>query len=227
MFAWKAFQFRLFDRHPAPNVYSMEPQHFRLYKPGEAVEWDDTPKIEKRAAKFYRENLLVAGDRVFCRVEYPCLYTRSRSYRPDYTRILTPFGGFGDPLIEFETAYAVARDIASTGRGYRGQATVSYDTTSGEVPGDGLERFVRACFGDLFGSHPWYGRGRECLLTPADRKSLPALHKLWRDNFDNMTPTVLDTAVEMMMPFARKSGFERRLQDWLDRPIDSPVDLFG
>lgn len=56
-------------RIPFKGFRSANPNNFRYFKPGDHVTWDDRSIIEPRAARYYRGNLLVAGDTVYCRIE--------------------------------------------------------------------------------------------------------------------------------------------------------------
>lgn len=221
-FAWAAFEFRLFSRAPAVGVYSTEPHNYRNYNPGTKVVWDDRPEIEARVKAYFERNLLASDNRIFCRIDRPCLHVEEDrySYTREFIRVLTPYGGFGDPLIDFSEAYAAIDDIEKSRRDihWSTQVKVSFNA----IPDRGtepLERLVRALLADLFSRWPWYNNDRKFRRTEKLTKTLSRLHEIWLANHHEMDDAALDEAAQLMMELTKEGGITSALQSWLDRPV--------
>jgi hypothetical protein len=222
-FAWATFEFRMLSKVPSPGVYATEPKKFRNYAPGSKVEWDDRPEIEARVKRYYERNLLASNATIYCRIDKPCLYsTDSRySWRAEYKRVLTPFGGYGDPIIDFGNAYWTIDDIRNIRQSdYRSKdVEVFFNAISDRGP-EPDERLVRALFGDLFSRYSWLCRAdklkRGGIKTA---KALSRLHELWIGYLENPDDTALDEPAQLMIGIAGEGDKAQFLQTWLDRPV--------
>ncbi|MCV9964847.1 hypothetical protein OIU34_23420 [Pararhizobium sp. BT-229] len=220
-FAWRAFEFRLMPRIPSKGFRAANPDNFRYFKPGKKVKWDDRSTIEPRAASYYQENLLVAGDTVYCRIDPPCIGEREdfelfRISREQ--RVFTPFGGMGDPLIDYDKAYAAALAVADPSELAKAKKKdrLPFFSPIEDYNHDLARRAVRAHFLCLFGQSPWLTiKAKE----PKTSEVFDALHTLWQSNCLAMTDAVLDEAAEIMLDIAKTDEIRRVCQRWLDRPI--------
>lgn len=225
-FAVRAFEFRFFDRLPSSVVYSRTTSNYTAYRPGNEIEWDDTPIIEGRVRDYYLRNMVVAEDTVYCRIEPPVLGEAKPPYgkRPAWhRRIFTPLGGQGDPVIDFEAAYAKALTIASVPESQSADPDRQpfFKPIDG-YPVDNAKRTVQALFGALFGMHPWLKRHPWSKKSAKDEflASLEGLRKLWLASYSNLTDETADAAAEAMLALADAHEDVRTiLEAWLDRPI--------
>jgi hypothetical protein len=222
-FTWAAFEFRMLSRIPSPGVYSTEPKNFRNYAPGNKVEWDDRPEIEARVKRYYERNLLASNATVYCRIDRPGLHsTQDRySWRTEYKRVLTPYGGEGDPIVDYAAAYRVADDI-------KNRRKDAYSTRKGEAFFNPIldcgpepdERLVRALFGDLFSRHSWLYRADKVKRGGTkSTRALARLHELWLIYVEDPDDVILDEAAQLMIGLAGDGGTAKHLQAWLNRPV--------
>jgi hypothetical protein len=220
-FSWRAFEFRLMPRIPFKGFRSANPDNFRNFKPGRNVTWDDRPTIEARAAKYYRDNLLVAGETVYCRIDAPCLGERIVDEIFHFSllqRVFTPFGGMGDPLMDFDKASTAAREVADPSELATAKKNdrLPFFSPIDDYDCDPARRAVRAYFGNLFGQNPWF-KIRE--KDPKSSEVYTALHALWQLNCLSLTDAVLDEAAEIMLEMAKTVEIKSVCERWLDRPI--------
>ncbi|MCV9964185.1 hypothetical protein OIU34_20075 [Pararhizobium sp. BT-229] len=227
-FAWAAFEFRLFSRLPAPGIYATEPRNFRNYNPANKVEWDDRAEIEARAKRYFERNLLACEDTIYCRIDRPCIQQRRSDYDRgyhylgrEYTRVLTPHGGMGASIIDFEEAYRTIDDIRAIRR--KEHYDRGPEAFFNPIPDRGpepSERTVIALFADLFSRHPWYASDRKLARGSAKAaKALARLHELWLGGLEKMDDAILDEAAQLMIGIAGPGPVATALQEWLDRPV--------
>lgn len=223
-FAWATFEFRLFSRLPSSGVYATEPANFRNYAPGNKVIWDDRDVIEARVKRYYERNLLAADCVIYCRIDKPCLSQISDegSWRQDYKRVLTPFGGFGDPLHAFAVSYQTLDSITTLRRRPYDSKDVAvfYNPIPNRGPPADV-RLVRTLIGDLFSRHPWFTRQEGGLRrgTAKTAKALRRIQELWLTNYEEIDEDALDEAAQIMIDIAGPGSTATFLQAWLDRPI--------
>ncbi|MBY3157320.1 hypothetical protein HFO56_33890 [Rhizobium laguerreae] len=222
-FAWAAFEFRLLSRIPSPGVYATEPFNFRNYAPGGTVAWDDRAMIEARVKRYYEANLLASAATVYCRIDKPCLHAAETRYswRKEYERVLTPFGGHGDPIIDFGNAYRVVDDIhAHRKDSYNSKKVESFFNPIPDRGPDPDQRLVRALFGGLFSRRSWLFRSGTLKNSGAKTsKALSRLQELWVRYLDDPDDAVLDEAAQFMVEIAGNGPMASFLQQWLDRPV--------
>jgi hypothetical protein len=221
-FAWAAFEFRLFSRLPRVGIYTTEPSNFRNYAPGNEIRWDDRGAIERRAQRYYEQNLLVCEDTICCRIDRPCIQKKQSDYNRgyqhfgvEYTRILTPHCGMGDMAIDFAEAYRTINDVQEI----RGNPAVFFRPIFDCGP-EPAQRTVVALFGNLFSRHPWHINARLSRGSAKSAKALAPLQKLWLSSLEKMDDTILDEAASLMMEIAGAGAISDMLQEWLDRPVN-------
>jgi hypothetical protein len=223
----------MFCRVPGAGVYATDPPNYRGYKPAVA-EWDDRTRIEAKAKLFYERNLIVGDDTVFCRIEAPVLAETpsrelwGRGRFSDVNRILTPYGGHGDPVVDFDAAHENILRIGDNGRSPWHRETRKQSFFA-PIPGyefDGTFRRVRAIVSNMFSRRP---------ISPAQSKkgeskqakTLQQLWELWSANFGDVDETVLDEAAELMLKINPKAPYRNALESWLDRPIVATLGFPG
>jgi hypothetical protein len=216
-FTLNAFGFGLFHKIPSGPIYTMDMGALKAYRPGDKIAWDDTPAIEAKARKYYEKNLLVVDDTVYCRIEPPCYaeFNNGTQYR-----VYTPYGGHGDPVTDFEKAYAVALDIKNE-RGPKYASSIVPEVffhPIGEQEPDHIRRKTKAIFADLFHARSWFD-AQDGFKRGKASKVLPSLQALWIANWEDPDDAVLDAAAENMLPLAQPGHIRSALEEWLDRPI--------
>ena len=191
------------------------------------VTWNDQSKIEAKVRKYYQRNLLVANEVVYYRIETPVVGRAESHYGRDILRrVFTPFGGFGDPILNYEKAWAAANEIAKSREWHPNSYFPRPEPFFRPIDGYGLDpllRQVRACFIEMFNRSGWLASQR---MERRKSPRLPAfgkLHDLWLENYDNLTDEVLDEATELMLPFAGKGPIAGLLHAWTDRPIQLAI----
>ncbi|MCS4089322.1 hypothetical protein [Rhizobium sp. BK176] len=219
-FSWRAFEYKLMPRQPKKGFRVAEPFNFRNYRPFGRSTWDDIETIEPRANAYYRDNLLIAGDTVYCRIEPPCLaeplmfeFMNDRHEQ----RIFTPYGGFGDPIVDFETTYAAACAVDSPGelRHARKERPPFFNPIE-DHQHDPVRRGVRALFLRVFGLRPWLAPAAK---NPKAAAAVDALYTLWQKSMPYLSDEALDEAAEIMMGVAKDDAMRALLEKWLDRPV--------
>lgn len=219
-FSWRAFEYRLMPRQPKKGFRVAEPFNFRTYRPYGPSVWDDIETIEPRANAYYRDNLLIAGDTVYCRIEPPCLAEplifEIMNHRHEQ-RIFTPYGGFGDPIVDYEKTYAAAFAVNSPEELRHAQKErLPFFNPIEDYPHDPIRRGVRAFFLDIFGLKPWLVPAAK---NPKAAEAIDALYALWQRSMPYLTDEALDEAAEIMMVVAKDDAMRTLLEQWLDRPV--------
>lgn len=219
-FSWRAFEYRLMPRQPKKGFRIAEPFNFRNYRPFGRSVWDDFEAIEQRANAYYRDNLLIAGDTVYCRIEPPCLADpviyKIMNLRHEQ-RIFTPYGGFGDPIVDYRKAYAAACAVDSPEelRHARKERPPFFKPID-DYQHDPIRRGVRALFMNIFGLQPWL---TPTAKNPKAAEAIDALYALWQRSLPYVSDDALDEAAEIMMGVSKDKAMTSLFEQWLDRPV--------
>lgn len=211
-FAWNAFAFKFLERIPAGFAYSSNAETLKNYRPGDDIEWDETPAIEERVRRYYEQHLVVMDDLVYCRIEAP-RYVREG-------RVFTPFGGFGDPMIDFEKAVPNTnrlRDRFDPSWRLRGSSNVFFSPIP-DREDDHLARRTRALFFDVFSQKAWF-RTKGVTLSGKRGTAFQKLKNLWFARYESIDDDVLDEAAELMLVLASSDDQRKLIEAWIDRPI--------
>jgi hypothetical protein len=211
-FAWNAFAFKFLERIPAGFAYTSNPETLKNYRPGDDIEWDETPVIVERVRRYYEQNLVIMDDIVYCRIEPP-RYVREG-------RIFTPFGGFGDPVIDFAKAVPktdLIRDWFDRGWRARGDSKLFFNPIP-EREDDALARRTRALFYDVFSQKAWF-RTNGATLSGRRGAAFQKLKDLWLARYESINDDVLDEASELMFVLASGDDQRKMIEEWIDRPI--------
>lgn len=231
-FAWATFEYSMFPRVPGRGVYATQPENYRKYKPVD-VEWDDRAVIERKARRFYESNLLIGDDTVYCRIEAPVLPQMPARERWGYARdhkrrVFTPYGGHGDPIMNFDAGHAHMLAVGERPARSFGQQSPA-PSFFAPIPGyrtDNAFRHARAIVSDMFTRHPdnpppaKKGASRHA-------KRLQDLFDLWNRHFGAIDEVVLDEAIEIMLDLDPKGVHRQVLEDWLDRPVVATLSFPG
>ncbi|MCZ7861020.1 hypothetical protein O9X98_06340 [Agrobacterium salinitolerans] len=132
--------------------------------------------------------------------------------------MFTPFGGMGDPLIDFDKAYSDALAVANPSELAKAKKKdrLPFFSPIADYDHDLDRRAVRAHFLNLFGQTPWLTiRAKE----PRTSEAFDTLHALWQSNCLSLTDAVLDEAAEIMHDIAKAGEIRNVCQRWLDRPV--------
>jgi hypothetical protein len=213
-----SFGFGVFERLPSQSIYTITVGNIVSYRPGSTVEWDDTPAIERRVKSYCEKNLIGVDGFVFARIEAPC-FVEGENYEWQ-KRIYTPFGGFGDPVGKLENFYRTSeelRELRDPEWRKRGSSEVSFEPIR-DVADDFRFRNARAVFTSIFEMHPWLD-DQPTFKRRKVKSELEQLHQLFIKNFDEIDESVLDEAVDIILPIAEDTDVKAILEDWLDRPI--------
>lgn len=217
-FAWNAFAFKFLDRTPAGFAYSSNPDTLKNYRPGTDIEWDETPVIGERVRRYYEQNLIVVDGLVYCRIETPCYVTEGR--------IFTPYGGFGDPIIDFERASPSSDRLRARfdpGWRDRGASAIFFNPIP-DRDEDPLARQTRALFFDTFSQKPWF-RTKGVSLSGKRGTAFQKLKTLFFARYETLDEDVLDEAAELMLVLASNGEQKQLIEAWIDRPIGVIGDL--
>jgi hypothetical protein len=219
-FSWRAFEYRMMPRQPSKGFRAVNPYNFRSFRPLN-VEWSDLDVIKARVNAYYAENLLIAGDTVYCRIDPPCVGDHIPAYENLIARrerrLFTPYGGFGDLIVDFEKAYEAAYSVDSPTelKHARKERAPFFNPIPG-YESDPIARGVRALFLSVFGLNTWLVPSAK---FPQNEKALEALRSLWQSSLPYLSEAILDEAAEIMLSVAKASDHQAICERWLDRPV--------
>ncbi|MCS4089414.1 hypothetical protein [Rhizobium sp. BK176] len=225
-FSWHAFGFRFFSRQPCGHAFATQGSSMRNYRPGDNIQWDDTPEIEARVRRYCEENIIVCEKLAYCRIDTPCYAIGSRDATGKRNspsgRVFTPYGGFGDPVIDFAKAEITTerwRDIRDKKWRDRGSSALFFNPIEDYPDHDPLFRRTRALFFDLFNQNGWQRSQR--LVQKAKRaEAFSVLKKLWLERYQSIDEDLLDEASEFMLLLADEGSEARAcIEAWVDRPM--------
>ena len=216
-FFWNAFGICFFDRLPAGHFYTLWPSKTKNYRPGRAVDWDETALVGRKYADYMRQNLCVVDDIVLCRIERPCFTPKLEAWRD--IEVFTPLGGFGDPVVDFAALERATYDPAFM-RASRWQWMIT-EAEIGEIDNRGTDpiaRSVRAVFMDLFRQKSWLG-GQEKITKAKAAKKFAVLHEIWKSMGVSVEDSHLDQVAGLLLEIAEPGHVRDILGNWEDRTI--------
>ncbi|MCS4089976.1 hypothetical protein [Rhizobium sp. BK176] len=213
-FFWNTFGIRFFDRPPAGHYYTLVPSNLKNYRPGTKVEWDETAFIGNRYAQYLGENTVNVDGVILCRIERPCFTGRWRAIT-----VFTPFGGYGDPVLDYAALQKMSLDpkYMSTGNWkWEISSEELYELDRNDV--DPIARSARAVFMDLFRQKSWLSQ-QETITKSKAAKKVSRLHDVWKSNGPSLDEDHLDDVVEVLLTIAEEGRVRSILESWVDRPI--------
>jgi hypothetical protein len=225
-FSWRAFGFKFFSRQPCGFAFATQGSAMKNYRPGDDIQWDDTPEIEARVRRYYEENLIVSEKLAYCRIETPCF--ASGSLDPSgrrssaHGRVFTPYGGFGDPVIDYGKASITTerwRDLRDKKWRDRGSSALLFNPIEDYPEHDPLFRGTRALFFDLFNQNGWQ-RNQRPIQKAQRAQAFSALKTLWLERYQSVDDDLLDEVADLMLVLADDGGAARAsIESWIDRPM--------
>lgn len=225
-FSWHAFGFRFFSRQPCSYAFATEGSAMKNYRPGDDIQWDDTPEIEARVRRYCEENIIISDKLAYCRIDTPCYViggsdAMGRRNAPN-GRVFTPYGGFGDPVIDFSKATITTgrwRDLRDPNWRERGSSALYFNPIEDYPDHDPLFRRTRAMFFDLFSQNGWQ-RNQRPVQKAKRAQAFSALKTLWLDRYQSVDDALLDEASDLMLVLADEGSVERAaIEAWIARPM--------
>ncbi|MCV9964255.1 hypothetical protein OIU34_20425 [Pararhizobium sp. BT-229] len=216
-FFWNAFGICFFDRLPVRHFYTLWPSKVKNYRPGKVVMWDETALIGKKYADYLHQNLCVVDDIVLCRIERPCFTAKRESWRD--IEVFTPYGGFGDPVLDFA---ALERDTYDPA--FMRSSHWQWMISEGEIAEiddrgtDPIARTVRAVYMDLFRQKSWLGEQKKITKAKAAKK-VAALHDIWKQKGSSVEDGHLERVTEILLGIAENGPVRDILDGWENRTI--------
>lgn len=225
-FSWHAFGFKFFSRQPCGYAFATQGSAMRNYRPGDNIQWDDTPEIEERFRRYCEENVIVSEKLAYCRIETPCYVIggRDASGKPNSPngRVFTPYGGFGDPVADLSKAAITTerwRDLRDKKWRDRGSSALFFEPIEDYPDHDPLFRRTRALFFDLFNQNGWPKNQRQVQKTKR-AEAFSTLKTLWLGRYRNVDDDLLDEAADLMLVLADEgSAACAAIEAWIDRPM--------
>jgi hypothetical protein len=215
--SWNSFGFRFFERFPVGHFFTLGPGNLKNYRPGKKIEWDDTSMIGAKYSKYLSENLVFVDGIVLCRIERPCFTETSYPWRD--TKVFTPFGGHGDPVLDYRTLYSASFDdyfMKNTGWRWRVSPAELVELDRDAL--DPNSRSVRAIFMDLFRRNSWLLAQTKTTKSKASKKVL-ILHDVWKTYGPSTDEAHLDEVVDVLLTITDPGAIRDILDAWVDRPI--------
>jgi hypothetical protein len=193
------------------------PSNLKNYRPGAKIEWDETEIIGSRYADYLRENTVNVDGVVMCRIERPCFTGRMERWRA--ITVFTPFGGYGDPVLDYATLQQASLDpkyMRTTNWRWEISPQELDELDRNDV--DPIARSARAVFLDLFRQKSWLSEQKSITKSKAARK-FSRLHDVWKSHGPSLDEDHLDDVVEVLLTIAEEGRVRSILESWVDRPI--------
>jgi hypothetical protein len=216
-FAWNAFGIKFFDRLPVGHFYTSVPGNMKYYRPGKTVEWDDTEHATRKVAQYLRDNVMIVDEVVMCRIERPCILEPKEKWRDN--RVFTPFGGYGDPVLDYAAAQRRCYEPNyMTRAGWKWEIPLEDLAALDSNASDPIARSVRAVFMNLFTQRSWLAEQTKTTKSKA-MKTLKALHEVWKIKGPSLETDHLDDIAASMLTISDEGKVRTILEAWGDRPI--------